>query len=64
MTVLVNVGEGRGERPHDVPPVALKDLSAHLRLLGEAGADEAILVLDPIDERSTRQVADAIVELK
>jgi len=64
VTVLVNVGEGRGERPHDVPPVALKDLSAHLRLLGEAGADEAILVLDPIDERSTRQVADAIVELK
>ena len=64
VTVLVNVGEGRGERPHDVPPVALKDISAHLRLLGEAGADEAILVLDPIDERSTRQVADAIVELK
>ncbi|HTD63902.1 MAG TPA: hypothetical protein VK732_04095, partial [Verrucomicrobiae bacterium] len=61
VTVLVNVGEGSGERPHDVPPVALKDLSAHLRLLGEAGADEAILVLDPIDERSTRQVADAIV---
>ena len=64
VTVLVNAGEGSGERPHDVPPVALKDLSAHLRLLGEAGADEAILVLDPIDERSTRQVADAIVELK
>ena len=64
VTVLVNVGEGRGERPHDVPPVALKDLSAHLRLLGEAGADEAILVLDPIDERSTRQLANAIVDLK
>jgi hypothetical protein len=35
-----------------------------LRLLAEAGADEAILVLDPIDERSTRQVANAIVEMK
>jgi alkanesulfonate monooxygenase SsuD/methylene tetrahydromethanopterin reductase-like flavin-dependent oxidoreductase (luciferase family) len=62
--VLVRVGEGAGERPHDVPPVALKDLPAHLRLLAEAGADEAILVLDPIDERSTREVANAIVDLR
>jgi alkanesulfonate monooxygenase SsuD/methylene tetrahydromethanopterin reductase-like flavin-dependent oxidoreductase (luciferase family) len=62
--VLVRVGEGRGERPNDTPPVAFKDLVAHLRLLAEAGADEAILVLDPIDERSTRLVADAIVNYK
>jgi alkanesulfonate monooxygenase SsuD/methylene tetrahydromethanopterin reductase-like flavin-dependent oxidoreductase (luciferase family) len=62
--VLVSVGEDGGERPHDAPPVALKDLPAHLRLLAEAGADEAILVLDPIDERSTRRVANAIVDLK
>ena len=62
--VLVRVGEGASERPHDVPPVALKTLASHLRLLAEAGADEAILVLDPIDERSTRQVANAIVDLK
>ena len=62
--VLVRVGDGAGERPNDIPPVAAKDLASHLRLLSEAGADEAILVLDPIDERSTRQVADAIVDLK
>ena len=62
--VLVRVGDGRGQRPNDVPPVAAKDLPSHLRLLAEAGADEAILVLDPIDERSTRQVATAIVDLK
>jgi len=62
--VLVRVGDGAGERPHDVPPVALRDLVAHLRLLAEAGADEVILVLDPIDERSTRAVADAIVDVK
>ena len=62
--VLVSVGDGAGERPKDIPPVAAKDLSAHLRLLAEAGADEAILVLDPIDERSTRQVANAIVDMK
>jgi alkanesulfonate monooxygenase SsuD/methylene tetrahydromethanopterin reductase-like flavin-dependent oxidoreductase (luciferase family) len=62
--VLVKAGDGHGERPNDIPPVALKDLPSHLRLLGEAGADEAILVLDPIDERSTRRVANAIVDLK
>ena len=62
--VLVAVGDGAGKRPHDVPPVAAKNLVAHLRLLAEAGADEAILVLDPIDERSTRQVANVIVDLK
>jgi alkanesulfonate monooxygenase SsuD/methylene tetrahydromethanopterin reductase-like flavin-dependent oxidoreductase (luciferase family) len=61
--VFVRVGDGPAERPHDVPPVALKGLTAHLRLLAEAGADEAILVLDPIDERSTRRVANAIVDL-
>jgi alkanesulfonate monooxygenase SsuD/methylene tetrahydromethanopterin reductase-like flavin-dependent oxidoreductase (luciferase family) len=60
--VLVRAGDGPGERPNDIPPVALKDLPSHLRLLTEAGADEAILVLDPIDERSTRQVANAIVD--
>jgi alkanesulfonate monooxygenase SsuD/methylene tetrahydromethanopterin reductase-like flavin-dependent oxidoreductase (luciferase family) len=62
--VLVKVGDGPGERPHDIPPVASAGLTEHLRLLAEAGADEAILVLDPIDERSTRQIANAIVDLK
>jgi alkanesulfonate monooxygenase SsuD/methylene tetrahydromethanopterin reductase-like flavin-dependent oxidoreductase (luciferase family) len=62
--VLVRVGEGAGERPNDVAPVALSDLVAHLRGLAEAGADEAILVLDPIDERAIRLVANAIVDLK
>jgi alkanesulfonate monooxygenase SsuD/methylene tetrahydromethanopterin reductase-like flavin-dependent oxidoreductase (luciferase family) len=61
--VLVKVGDGAGARPQDVPAVALKGLTSHLRLLAEAGADEAILVLDPIDEPSTRQVANAIVDL-
>jgi alkanesulfonate monooxygenase SsuD/methylene tetrahydromethanopterin reductase-like flavin-dependent oxidoreductase (luciferase family) len=62
--VLVKVGDGPGERPNDVPPVAFRNLASHLDLLAEAGADEAILVLDPIDERSTRMVANAIVDLK
>jgi alkanesulfonate monooxygenase SsuD/methylene tetrahydromethanopterin reductase-like flavin-dependent oxidoreductase (luciferase family) len=62
--VLVRVGDGPSERPHDVPPVAAKNLAAHLRALADAGADEAILVLDPIDERSAREVTNAIVDLK
>jgi len=62
--VLVQVGNGSGERPHDVPPVASTNLAAHLGLLAEAGADEAILVVDPINERSTREIANAIVDLK
>jgi alkanesulfonate monooxygenase SsuD/methylene tetrahydromethanopterin reductase-like flavin-dependent oxidoreductase (luciferase family) len=62
--VLVEVGGGAGARPKDVPPIAAKDLTSHLQLLAEAGADEAILVLDPIDERSTREAANAMVDLK
>jgi alkanesulfonate monooxygenase SsuD/methylene tetrahydromethanopterin reductase-like flavin-dependent oxidoreductase (luciferase family) len=62
--VLVGVGEGAGERPNDIPAVGIRNLGAHLHQMGEAGADEIILVLDPIDERSTRQVANAIVDLK
>jgi alkanesulfonate monooxygenase SsuD/methylene tetrahydromethanopterin reductase-like flavin-dependent oxidoreductase (luciferase family) len=58
--VLVRASEGPVERPHDTPPVPAKNLVAHLRNLAEAGADEAILVLDPIDERSTREVASAL----
>ena len=61
--VLVAAG-GASERPHEVPAVGIKKLASHLRALEEAGADEAILVLDPITERSTRAVADAIVDLK
>jgi alkanesulfonate monooxygenase SsuD/methylene tetrahydromethanopterin reductase-like flavin-dependent oxidoreductase (luciferase family) len=58
--LLVTVGDGAGDRPHDVPPVAAKNLVARLRQMAEAGADEAILVLDPIDERSTREVASVL----
>jgi alkanesulfonate monooxygenase SsuD/methylene tetrahydromethanopterin reductase-like flavin-dependent oxidoreductase (luciferase family) len=54
--VLVTVGDGTGQRPHDVPAVAAKELPSHVRELERRGADEAILVLDPIDERSVREV--------
>jgi len=57
--VLVSVDGGGGERQleEEAPPVDLGRLSRHLERLAEAGADEAILVLDPIDEASVRSVA-------
>jgi alkanesulfonate monooxygenase SsuD/methylene tetrahydromethanopterin reductase-like flavin-dependent oxidoreductase (luciferase family) len=54
---LVTIDGGLGERPHDVPPVPADTLAEHLRALAEAGADEAILVVDPITEDSVRALA-------
>lgn len=55
--VLVSVDGGAGERVADVPAVPHDRLAEHLAALAEAGADEAILVLDPITERSVRAVS-------
>jgi probable F420-dependent oxidoreductase len=55
--VLVAVDGGAGERPHEVPPVEPAALAEHLRQLASAGADEAILVVDPITESSVRALA-------
>ena len=59
--VLVTVGAG-GERALDPasPPVDASLLSEHLSELDAAGADEAILVLDPINERSLVTVAEEV----
>ncbi|HEX3805173.1 MAG TPA: LLM class flavin-dependent oxidoreductase [Gaiellaceae bacterium] len=46
-----------GERPPDVPPVPAAELRAHLAGLADAGADEAILVLDPITEDAVRSLS-------
>jgi len=62
--VLVAVDGGAAERP--VPPgMAPLDgppgrIAARLRELAEAGADEAILVVDPITERSVRWLAEVV----
>jgi alkanesulfonate monooxygenase SsuD/methylene tetrahydromethanopterin reductase-like flavin-dependent oxidoreductase (luciferase family) len=55
--VLVTVDGGAGERPTDVPAVPHTQLREHLGALAAAGADEALLVLDPITEASVRAVA-------
>jgi alkanesulfonate monooxygenase SsuD/methylene tetrahydromethanopterin reductase-like flavin-dependent oxidoreductase (luciferase family) len=58
--VFVAVDGGAGERPHDVDPVEPARLGEHLHALAEAGANEAILVVDPITERSIRRLAEAL----
>jgi probable F420-dependent oxidoreductase len=49
--------EATGERPREVEPVPTADLKQHLEALAEAGADEAILVLDPITEDAVRSLS-------
>ena len=53
--VLVRCGAG-GERP-DESAVDAAALKAHLAALADAGADEAILVLDPVDEATVRSLS-------
>jgi alkanesulfonate monooxygenase SsuD/methylene tetrahydromethanopterin reductase-like flavin-dependent oxidoreductase (luciferase family) len=57
--VLVSVGAG-GERAHDAAPVPVERLASHLKELADARADEAILVIDPVTERSVRELAGRI----
>jgi len=59
--VLAIVGDG-GERPLDPasPPVDAASLHEHLEGLAAAGADETILVLDPITEHSVVTVAEQL----
>jgi probable F420-dependent oxidoreductase len=52
--------EPTGERPREVDPVSAERLAAHLDALREAGADEAILVLDPITEQAVRSLRRAL----
>jgi alkanesulfonate monooxygenase SsuD/methylene tetrahydromethanopterin reductase-like flavin-dependent oxidoreductase (luciferase family) len=64
--VFVAFGDGTPERPHsdDAPPLTgdARKIARELHDLAEAGADEAILVLDPITEESVR-TCEAILAL-
>ncbi len=61
--VLVRLGDG-GERPHDPDSPAITgtadQISAGLRAIAAAGADEIIVVADPITESSIRTLGEAI----
>ncbi len=59
--VFVSVESVRSrQNDEEVEPVRADDLAAHLRGLADAGADEAILVLDPITEQSIRSLRTAL----
>jgi probable F420-dependent oxidoreductase len=51
---------GERARQPEAPPLPAAELPAELAALGQAGADEVILVLDPITESSIRSLRTAI----
>ncbi len=53
-------GSGARQNDEDAPPVPAGALEGHLRDLERVGADEAILVADPISEASIRSLGTAI----
>jgi probable F420-dependent oxidoreductase len=66
--VLVVLDRSAGERAitPDAPPVegSAEQIAERLRELEQAGADEAILVLSPITERSIRALGDALASYR
>jgi probable F420-dependent oxidoreductase len=64
---LVRLDHGAGERPvpEGVAPVpgAPDDVADHLRAMAEAGANEVILVADPINQTSIRTLGRALAIL-
>ena len=65
--VLISFDPSAGERPRkdDAPPLtgSADHIAQALRDLAEAGAHEAILVLDPITEATVRQCGDVLAAL-
>lgn len=65
--VLVALEGATQDRPYDkeAPPVtgSMADVAEHLRGLADAGADEAILVVSPITEATTRTLGEVLEEL-
>ncbi len=65
--VLVVLDRASHERPlsQEVPPLegSAERIAAGLRELAEAGADEAILVVSPINERSIRTLGEVLAAL-
>jgi alkanesulfonate monooxygenase SsuD/methylene tetrahydromethanopterin reductase-like flavin-dependent oxidoreductase (luciferase family) len=64
--VLLDRSDGGRAITPDAPPLegSPRQIAASLRELAEAGADEAILVVSPITERSIRQLAEVVALLK
>jgi probable F420-dependent oxidoreductase len=62
--VLVVLDRAAPERPLEVPPLEGPPgrIAERLRELADAGADEAILVVSPITERSIRSLAEVVAQ--
>jgi probable F420-dependent oxidoreductase len=62
--VLVVLDRSSPERPLEVPPLegAPDRIAERLRELADAGADEAILVVSPITERSIRSLGEVVAQ--
>jgi probable F420-dependent oxidoreductase len=60
--LLVEAGGGAGERrpQPEAPPIDAEALADELAALAQAGADEAIIVLDPITEPALRSLRTAL----
>jgi probable F420-dependent oxidoreductase len=65
LVALEGSGDGRPATP-DAPPLrgSPTEIAATLRDLAEAGANEAILVVDPITERSIHELGDVVALLR
>ena len=65
--VLVRLEPGSEERPHAPAAPAVRGgserIAAALREFSQAGADEVILVADPITERSVCSLAEAVAAI-
>jgi alkanesulfonate monooxygenase SsuD/methylene tetrahydromethanopterin reductase-like flavin-dependent oxidoreductase (luciferase family) len=62
--VLVRLEGGVDHRAEKAPPVDVVHVREHLRALADAGADEAILVANPITEESVRELGAALAPRK
>ena len=64
--VLVRLDPDAGERPRDVAPLegSPERIGAGLRAFADAGADEAILVCDPITQASVERLGEALALLR
>ena len=60
LLVITDPNAGERPRPTEYSAATPSDVRARILELRDAGADEVILVSDPIDERSVRVLADTL----
>lgn len=61
LLVITDPNAGERPRPTEYSAASPSDVRARILELRDAGADEVILVSDPIDERSVRVLAEALI---